>query len=293
MWPLESLNKLSDRGHFLFWWVVRDDGTIHLADKDSFMRTLARDYFPQLANTKWDKDIFLNHKDNYGVFINPLDVGGKQWSFWLGFSMRDISDIKKRIIILGLIASLSALLVLGVILAFTVKHFTRPIKDLIIGSALIGKGDLAHRVKITSQDELGQFAHSFNSMAEELEKTTVSKDYVDNIIASMIDALIVVDPEARISTVNKATCEILGYDEEELIGSPVEIIFADDVPLRGEKLERLIKQGKLINYETNFKTKDGKEIPVLFSASVTKDKEGNIVPITPKVYTQLKKEKNR
>ena len=28
-WPFESLRKLSERKDFLFWWVIRDDGTIH------------------------------------------------------------------------------------------------------------------------------------------------------------------------------------------------------------------------------------------------------------------------
>jgi len=289
--PFESLNKLSHRSEFLFWWVVRDDGTIYLADKASFMRTSARDYFPQLANTKWEEDIFLNQKQGYGISIDPLEIGGKQWSFWLGFSLRHVSEMKKRIIITGLVVSLSALAAFGVILAFTVKHFTRPIRDLTMGAAVIGKGNLAHRIEIRSKDELAQVAHSFNNMAKELEKTTVSKGYVDSIIASMSDALIVLDSEVRINTVNNAACELLSYEEKELIGEPVEIIFADKMPLKGEQLEKLHKKGELRSYETYCKTKYDKKIPILFSASVMKDKEDNIISIvcTAKDITDRKR----
>ncbi len=279
MWPFESLNQLSGRRDFLFWWVVRDDGTIHLADKGSFMRTSATDYFPQLANTRAGRDVYLDHKQGYGISINPLETGGKHWSFWLGFSMRDISEIRKRIIALGIITSVLALAALGAILTFAIRRFIRPIKDLSAGTAAIAEGNLDHRVKVTSGDELAQLAQSFNDMTEELQRTTVSKGYVDNIIASMIDALVVADSQSRINTVNRATCEMLGYGEGELIGEPVEIIFADDVPLSGEQLEELIRKGELRNYETSWKTKYGKEIPVLFAASATKDEQGDVISI--------------
>ena len=280
-WPFESLKKLSEYRSFLFWWVVRDDGTIHLANKIAFMGTYAYDYFPQVANRTEDEKVFLNSDQNYGILIKSLDAGGKKWSFWLGFSLKEVSEVRKNIIFLFLTGSMSALIVLGFIFYFTIKHFTKPINNLIIGTEIIGKGDLTHRVKVKSRDELGQLANSFNKMADALQETTVSKDYVDNIIRNMVDSLIVVHPDSKIRTVNNATCELLGYKEEELIGRPVEQIFApvEEIPLKGSKLEKLINEGELRNYETKYKSKEGKEIPILFSSSVIKDREGNIICI--------------
>jgi len=279
-WPLESLGKLSEYKSFLFWWVVRDDGTIHLANNASFMGTYAYDYFPKIANMTGDEDVFLNSDQNHGILVKPLETGGKRWWFWLGFSLRDASEIRKQLI-LTMLGFVSALVILGTIFYFMIKHFTKPIEELTIGATIIGKGDLNHRVKIESKDELGQLAHSFNKMTEALQKTTVSKDYVDNIIGSMTDALIVVDPDTKISTVNRATCELLGYKEEELIGKPVELIFAtaEETPLEEAKLEVLIEEGELRNYEAYYKAKDGKEIPILFSSSVMRDKNGDVISI--------------
>ncbi len=277
-WPFESLKKLSERKGVLFWWVVRDDGTIHLADNISFMGTNAHDYFPKIANVAGKENISLNHNQNYGIFFKPLETGKKKWSFWFGFSLNPVSERKKEIIFLITTVSTSALMTLGVILYFSIKHFTKPIKELVLGTGTIGKGDLTHRIRIESKDELGKLANAFNEMTAELQKTTVSKDYVDSIIESMIDALIVVDPDGKIRTVNKATCELLGHKEEELRGNPVEMIFsaAAEVPLKGEEMEKLIEEGKLRNYETYFKTKNGIKIPILFSSSVMKDKDNVI-----------------
>jgi PAS domain S-box-containing protein len=93
----------------------------------------------------------------------------------------------------------------------------------------------------------------------------------------MRDVLIVVDSDMKIRTVNKATCELLGYKEKEIIGEPVEIIFAEtEILLKEKKLEKLIEEGEVKNFETSFRTKDSRNIPVLFSSSVMKDKDENI-----------------
>lgn len=292
-WPFESLKKLSERENFLFWWIVRDDGTIHLSDQTSFMENQAYEYYPQMVNRVGNENVFQHHKQNYGIFVNPLKIEKGKWSFWLGFSMREASEMRKQIILLHIVVSMSALMILGIILYFAIKHFTKPIEELIISAAIVGKGDLNHRTEIESKDELGRLAHSFNKMTEDLQKTTVSRDYVDNIIESMSDSLIVIDPNKEIRRVNSATCQLLGYKEEKLIGKPIEPIWAmaAEMPLKeATKLEELIEAGELRNYETYYNTKDGQQVPILLSSSVVKDKDGDVTSIVcvGRDITQLK-----
>jgi len=61
---------------------------------------------------------------------------------------------------------------------------------------------------------------SFNQMADDLQVTTVSKDYMDNIIHSMADSLIVCDRDMTIRTVNQALIDLLGYREERTRRKP-------------------------------------------------------------------------
>ncbi|MCJ7494829.1 MAG: ATP-binding protein [Deltaproteobacteria bacterium] len=290
-WPFESLKKLSEYKGFLFWWIVRDDGTIHLADNTSFMGTNAHDYFPQIANLAEKEKVSLNRDQNRAIFFKPLETGKNKWSFWFGFSLREVSERRAEIIFLITAVSMSALGALGVILFFALKHFTKPVKELTLGATTIGKGDLTYRVKIESKDELGQLADTFNKMTEDLQKTTVSKDYVNNIIDSMMDVLIVVDPGGKIRTVNKATCDLLGYKENDLMGQSMETIFLTPGEILAQKnmLEKLNEKDDTRNYETYFKAKGGRKIPVILSSSVMRNSNTTCVVLIGKDITEKKK----
>ena len=50
------------------------------------------------------------------------------------------------------------------------RNIVNPITDLSHSATLIAKGDLSRRLDITSKDELGQLADSFNRMAESLQE---------------------------------------------------------------------------------------------------------------------------
>jgi PAS domain S-box-containing protein len=179
--------------------------------------------------------------------------------------------------------SSSIILILFVIGVFTVR-LVQPIKRLSSGAGKIGAGDLNYKVKIESTDEIGRLAESFNRMTDNLNETTVSKEYVENILKSMNEILIVLTPQGRIQTVNQATCDLLGYQAEELIGEPVASVFGgSEVQNITEKkrdhssaIEKFIPKQFIQNSEKTCLAKDGREISVLFSASDILDKEENV-----------------
>ncbi len=274
-WPFDRLKGLTKKEGFLFWWVVREDGVIHLADRAALMGTYARDYFPQVRSDANQDKVLLNRRENYGLFITPLKISKKQWTFWLGFSLTRISEIKKTIILLSLLVSMAASLGLGTILYFVIGHIVKPIGDLSLAASSIGKGDLSHRVEIKSSDEIGKLANAFNQMAADLEMTTVSRDYMDSILETMPGALIVVNPDARIITTNRSACRILGYAREELIGMPMAKVLGQDESL-GPNLEKLFEAGDLTNLELSYQAKDGCRVPVFLSSTVRRDAAGQI-----------------
>ena len=64
----------------------------------------------------------------------------------------------------------------GVVLAILLlRQFALPMKRLDQAAREIARGDLAKRVKVTSHDELGHLAESFNAMAESLQKAETTK----------------------------------------------------------------------------------------------------------------------
>ena len=173
------------------------------------------------------------------------------------------------------------ILVLGIFLsAFTLRSISRPIDKLKDATNEIGKGRLNVNIPIQSNDEVGQLASAFNKMAKELQKTTVSNEYVENIIRSMFDSLVVATTDGNIKTVNKAVCELLGYRSEELVGQPVDKLFSHETTQPNSPwLDELFKKGSIINLEKTCIAKDGKKIPVLLSISTMYGNEGNILGI--------------
>jgi PAS domain S-box-containing protein len=100
----------------------------------------------------------------------------------------------------------------------------------------------------------------------------------DEIVSTMSNFLIMLDHEKNIVTINNATTKLLGYSKEELIGKPIEYIFADQSPENSNKLFNTNSES-IINFETNLKSKYNEYIPVLLSKSVIKNENGNIMGI--------------
>ena len=144
-------------------------------------------------------------------------------------------------------------------------------------AALIGMGKFETLARIESKDEIGQLAASLNQMAMDLRQTTVSRDYMDNILHSMINALVVLTPDGEIRWANQAACKLLGYKEKELAGRHAEVLFAPEgeVPLSVKSpLEDLLRGGSIQNVEKVYRSREGRRIPVLFSGSAMRGEQG-------------------
>jgi len=168
------------------------------------------------------------------------------------------------------------------------KWVTSPLSKLDQATKMIidrGPESFTH-IMLRSTDEIGRLAQSFNKMADELQKTTVSKTYMNNIISSMNDALFVTDLNLTIITVNRAACELLQYREEELLQQSLYLIFnpSESIPMESD-------EHSLLNAETSVITKQGLKIPVLLNCSFIKESNGKIksLVVTIKDITERKK----
>ncbi|MCA1990647.1 MAG: response regulator [Coleofasciculus sp. S288] len=150
---------------------------------------------------------------------------------------------------------------LGLILA---EKITQPIIKLKDAATKIGQGDFDTRVDVNTQDELSVLADAFNQMVGQLQETTVSKFYLDDIIRSLSDALIVLNQEGRVKSFNHAALVLAGYQADELLARPIDAFLKENV-------SNLVFQGRR---ETTFLAKDGNQIPVSVAASVMQNAAG-------------------
>ena len=119
-----------------------------------------------------------------------------------------------------------------------------------------GAGSLDARVETRSGDEIAMLGRAFNHMTENLQQSTVSKRYVDQILHCMGDMLFVIDPDGRIVLANPAAAQALGYTQQEMVGLPIGDIVTDALLPAPEG-----------SMESRFMTKDGQAMPVLVSVS--------------------------
>ncbi|MFQ5455075.1 MAG: EAL domain-containing protein [Nitrospirota bacterium] len=192
-----------------------------------------------------------------------------------------IADTNHKLLDMIFSAVVYGIVVITIISLFIFFLFLRLIREMIAslnklkkGTEIIGMGRLDYRIDLKSRDEFGELASSFNRMTEDLQRTTVSQDYMDNIFRSMIDSLIVISPDGIIKSVNQATLNLSGYREDELIGRSIGIICEEKDMFKW--MDYIIKESFIGNVEKVYISKDGKKIPIAFSASVMYNNNGEV-----------------
>ncbi|OGR24558.1 MAG: hypothetical protein A2X83_02475 [Desulfuromonadales bacterium GWD2_54_10] len=173
---------------------------------------------------------------------------------------------------------LAAVLLLGIIVAFWfATTITRPIAALSDAVIKVGRGELDGLIEIATQDEIGQLAAAFNTMTENLRQTTVSREYMNKLVNTMNDMLLVIAPDGFILSANRAFCEHFGYDLSELLGCSIRDSAKQDGPFCFcPAFERVFTKGTVSGAEAFGRTKSGNLMTLLFSLSVMKDEKGAI-----------------
>ena len=108
-----------------------------------------------------------------------------------------------------------------------------------------------------------------NTALARLKSTTVSKIYVENILASMQDMLFVITPDKQIEKVNQAVLNLLGYSEDDLLGQPLHIVLApEERPSWQQPTTIHSPLFSLRDQELRFLTSDGRVIDTAVSTAV-------------------------
>ena len=158
-----------------------------------------------------------------------------------------------------------------------VDYLTKPIDD----NQLINKISTYFRL-IEKERDLNRMLEQ--QVAARTEELRAANQYLQGIIANMGEALLVLEPTGAIKWVNPATCRMLGYSEDALIGMPIGDVFEESEQNQAEAffgtwLEALIRTGSLSRIEARFIASDGRRVPILFSRTAMTDAHGAITDI--------------
>jgi PAS domain S-box-containing protein len=158
-----------------------------------------------------------------------------------------------------------------------VDYLLKPIDD----NLLINKISAYFRL-IEKERELNRTLEQM--VAERTAELAEARQYLENIITHMGEALLVLDPSGTIKHTNPAAWRMLGYGDDDLRGMSIGDVFeeegdAEAGAFMGTWLEALIRTGALSRIEARFIARDGRRVPILFSRTAVKDTEGRISDI--------------
>ncbi|MEJ2127382.1 MAG: EAL domain-containing protein [Woeseiaceae bacterium] len=161
---------------------------------------------------------------------------------------------------------LLSLLAVLVVVAIIVRRQSSRLRDLRVQAEKLRDADFGEPLLQTPGDALGELAGVFNDMRDRLRSTTISRDYVDRILSGMNEAIIITSSDGTIKRINRATTELLGFEEEELLGSSIDYI------VNKKKSGTLIEDSiSGVPKEAFFESKFGESVPVSYTCSVVDD----------------------
>ncbi|MEN8135529.1 MAG: ATP-binding protein [Thermodesulfobacteriota bacterium] len=170
--------------------------------------------------------------------------------------------------------------------AYFSRMITGPVKEYVEAAKDIAQGNLERKVIVDSQDEIGEFAGVFNHMAMSLKKTHEDLEYraeqrARELFASEErfkalfdaagDSIFILEVQENqksvIVEVNKAACDLYGYNKEEMVGMMASEISdpAEKEEVKEKRLGKLLAAGK-VSFTANNRKKDGAIFPIEVSA---------------------------
>jgi len=162
--------------------------------------------------------------DMYYVAIS-YNNAGNDYVLRVALPLSKIAEANKRTLIdIALVSLVGILLSIGIGGRVSQK-ITRPIKDLTAITKRVAGGHYDERIYIRSGDEMGELAHNFNVMSDEVNKKIMEikeRNVKTNaILSSMINGVIAVDNNKNVMFVNSSAEQMFNFKESDIVGKHI------------------------------------------------------------------------
>ncbi|MDZ7769815.1 MAG: diguanylate cyclase [Woeseiaceae bacterium] len=231
-------------------------------------------------------DNALDVHDGFMALRQPVMRNGSEVAILIGnFDLsslnRETADFRERMLAAELdyrsasltwisLSMLVLLLLCAVVVWMIIRAQNARIHAIIVEAQKLSDANFGEPLKGPRGDELGDLVDVFNTMREKLRRTTISRNYVDSILGGMNEAIIVTSSDGIITRVNDATARMLDYDEEELVGKPLDLIIDQK---HGGDLKTDTRSG--IPMDATLVTRHGEPVPVSYTGSRIGDDEAS------------------
>jgi len=167
------------------------------------------------------------------------------------------------------------------------KSITDPIQDLVSATNRITQGDLASRIDIEADDEIGLLVKSFNHMTDDLQKSKTEleeanisleerRKYMAAVLRNVSAGVISTDKNGVITTINRAAEAMFQIDASDFLSRNYQDFLPDEHLLLVDTLLQEMKENheRVLEKQLELMLQD-KALTVLMTMTMIEDEEGN------------------
>jgi two-component system nitrogen regulation sensor histidine kinase NtrY len=179
---------------------------------------------------------------------------------------------------------------------YLARGITEPIQMLAEGTREVAAGNLAYKVQVRADDEIGILVDSFNRMTgdlaasqSKLEETyrdlqakhtemEERRRYTETVLEAVATGVVSLDPDGRVTTINGAAERLLGLHAAEVQGRPATRVFRSPEYVEIDALiQRMgrVREG-MLDREVHLR-RDGQAVALLASATALRGPDGGYV----------------
>ncbi len=128
--------------------------------------------------------------------------------------------------------------------------------------------------KTTGFVEIARDITERKALEKELRKT---KEFLENIMESSVDGIVTTDLNGKITYLNRAIEEMLGYMKEDLMGKHISRLYVRGIQEARDVMELLRTDERAGNYEMDLKGKQDEILSILTSIFLVRDEDGKVI----------------
>ena len=184
------------------------------------------------------------------------------------------------------LTALAALLVVALFAIALAQRISEPVRRLTVAAGRVRRGDLEATTTVSSRDEVGRLSRAFDAMTSSLRTLTADlrstaeqeatlRARLERVVESMTDGLVVTDADGVITDANPMALVLLGSDERDVVGKPLQDVVRVEDGQGRSLLERALAgagtvDGELVGGGEN-------RVPVRFGVESLSGEQGRVV----------------
>jgi methyl-accepting chemotaxis protein len=104
-----------------------------------------------------------------------------------------------------------------------------------------------------------------------------TKEFLERIMESSVDGILTTDLKGKLTYVNRAMEEMLGYTRAEILGRHISNFYVRGIQLAREIMDLLKVAERAENFEMQVRTKSGKDLTILTSLFLLRNEDGVMI----------------